>query len=205
MLAAVVTGKFDELLSRSRQHDRAAFDELTRLAYDELRHLAHLQRLRWNGDQTLGTTAIVHEAYIKLAERSGEIQNLDRSHLLAVAARAMRQILVDYYRAKRAQKRGGGLDHLGLDQLDGMLGTMPPLDPGQEESILALDDSLKRLAGESERHARIIDCRYFGGLTLEETAQALGISVATVKRGAAVAHAWLARDMGALPASSGGE
>jgi RNA polymerase sigma factor (TIGR02999 family) len=109
----------------------------------------------------------------------------------------MRQILVDYYRARRTQKRGGNSDHLPLDQLDEMLGSIPNLDPQQADAIVALDDSLKVLAAESERHARIIDCRYFGGLTIEETAKALGISVATVKRGTAVAHAWLARDMDA--------
>jgi RNA polymerase sigma factor (TIGR02999 family) len=154
-----------------------------------------VQRLRWSADQTLNTTAIVHEAYIKLAEQPAGAGPLDRAHLLAVAARAMRQILVDYYRARRTQKRGGKLDHRPLDRLEELLGFMPSLDPGQGEAILALDEALGRLAAESERHARIIDCRYFAGLTIEETARALGVSVATVKRGAAVAHAWLARDM----------
>ena len=202
MLASAIPRRLDELVTRSCQDDRAAFDELTRLAYAELRELAHLQRIRWSAEQTLNTTAIVHEAYIKLAERSGEIENLDRSHLLAVAARAMRQILVDHYRARRAQKRGGRSDHLPLDQLDDMVGSMPLLDPTQEDTILSLDESLERLAAESERHARIIECRYFGGLTIEETARALGVSVATVKRGAAVAHAWLARDMDAVASTS---
>ena len=191
--------RLDELIARSRQDDRAAFDELTRLAYSELRTMAHLQRLRWSMEQTLETTAIVHEAYMKLAERAGEMAKLDHPHLLAVAARAMRQILVDHYRARRVQKRGGRMDHLPLDQLDERVGSMPNLDPAQEETVLALDDSLRRLAAESERHARIIECRYFGGLTIEETSRALGVSVATVKRGTVVAHAWLARDMDAAP------
>ena len=196
-MAASTAAQRRDPLGRSSRHERFAFDELTRRAYGELRALAHAQRLRWSGDQTLNTTAIVHEAYIKLAEYSGGAEALDRAHLLAVAARAMRQILVDYYRARRAQKRGGMVDHLPLDRLEDLLGFLPALDPVQEDAVLALDEALERLAAESERHARIIDCRYFAGLTIEETAGALGISVATVKRGAAVAHAWLARDMDA--------
>ncbi len=205
MLEGVTAGKLEDLLSRSRQNDRAAFDELTRIAYAELREVAHLQRLHWSPDQTLNTTAIVHEAYIKLAERSSEVREFDHAHLLAVAARAMRQILVDDYRAKRTRKRGGKSTHLPLDRLDEMLVTMPWLDPAQEDTILALDGSLQRLAAESERHARIIDCRYFGGLTIEETALAIGVSEATVKRGMAVARAWLARDMSeSRPVDDGG-
>lgn len=192
------TGALNELLSPSSEDDRAAFDELTRVAYAELRRLAHLQRLRWSAEQTLDTTAIVHEAYIKLAERSEGAFEADQSHLLAVATQAMRQILIDYYRARRAQKRGGKADHLPLDRLDEMIGFGTRFDAEQEDAILSLGDSLERLAAESERHARIIECRYFGGLTIEETARALGISVATVKRGTTVAHAWLARDMDAL-------
>lgn len=203
MLDNAVAGRLGELLSRSRQDDRAAFDELTRIAYAELRKVAHLQRMRWSAEQTLNTTAIVHEAYIKLAERSSEVQEFDHAHLLAVSARAMRQILVDEYRARHAQKRGGKSTHLPLDRLDDMAATMPWLDSTQEDAILALDSSLQRLAAESERHARIIDCRYFGGLTIEETALALGVSVATVKRGAAVARAWLARDMNGVRAADG--
>lgn len=197
MSASSVLEMPDEPVAPLRQDGRTAFDELTRLAYGELRRLAHVQRLRWSGEHSLNTTAIVHEAYIKLAERSDVVGDFDHAHLLAAASRAMRQILIDYYRAKRAQKRGGRLDHLPLDQLDDVLGSMPDLNPAQEDTILSLDESLRRLAAESDRHARIIDCRYFGGLTIEETARALDISVATVKRGAAVATAWLARDMAA--------
>ena len=184
----------DQLLIRSRQGDRRAFDELMPLVYEELRGLAHRHRRRWTGDETLGTTALVHEAYLKLADGMGA-EFLDRSHLLAVAARAMRQILVDYYRSRGTQKRGGRALHLSLDGAEEILELVPRLTPSQEEAVLALDDSLLRLAAESAHHARIIDCRYFGGLTIEETAAALGISVATVKRGAAVARAWLARDL----------
>lgn len=105
------------------------------------------------------------------------------------------QILVDYYRAQRTEKRGGRAKHLPLERVDEVLGSIPHLTAYQEEALLALDESLVRLAAESEKHARIIECRFFGGMTIEETAHALGISTATVKRGVTVARAWLARDM----------
>lgn len=196
MLARVRTADVDRLITRSRGGDPVAFGELIPLVYEELHGIAHQHRLRWSGDETLGTTALVHEAYLKLAERT-TLDYADRSHLLAVAARAMRQILVDYYRAKQTTKRGGALDHLTFDKAGAVHELVPGLVLAEGETVLLLDRALLRLAAESERHAQIIDCRYFAGLTIEETARALGISVATVKRGAAVARAYLARELGA--------
>lgn len=188
--AATVTG----ILTRLREGDRAAFDELIPFVYDELRGVAHRHRVHWTGDDTLGTTALVHEAYLKLAARTGA-EYLNRSHFLAAAARAIRQILVDHYRSRRREKRGGQSEVVPLESVSEVLAAFPDLASTQQDRLLELDESLKRLAAESERHARLIECRFFGGMTIEETGEALGVSPATVKRGAAVARAWLRRDM----------
>jgi RNA polymerase sigma factor (TIGR02999 family) len=195
--AATVTG----LLTRLRDGDRAAFDEVIPLVYEELRGVAHRHRVRWTGDHTLDTTALVHEAYLKLAARSGG-EYVSRSHFLAAAARAIRQILVDHYRSRRREKRGGGAQAVPLESVSEVLAAFPDPPSSQQQRLLALDESLHRLAAESERHARIVECRYFGGMTIEETADALGISPATVKRGAAVARAWLRRDMDGGPSQN---
>lgn len=188
------TGVITGLLIRLQEGERAAFDELIPLLYEELRDLAHRHRARWTGDETLGTTALVHEAYLKLAAIPGA-EYVNRSHFLAVAARAMRQILVDHYRAQRREKRGGRARGVPFEAVAEALEAFPRLSTSQEELVLALDESLKRLAAQSERHARVIECRFFGGMTIHETAEVLGLSPATVKRSAAVARAWLRRDM----------
>jgi RNA polymerase sigma factor (TIGR02999 family) len=182
------------LLKRYQAGDAAAFSELIPLVYQELREIAHRHRTRWTGGETLGTTALVNEAYLKMAGERGA-SYADRSHFLAVASRAMRQILIDSVRARRATKRGGAAEHVPLDRVAGILQAFPGISEDDENTILLLNESLKRLESESERYTRIVECRYFGGMTIEETAQALGLSPATVKRGWNVAQAWLRRDI----------
>jgi RNA polymerase sigma factor (TIGR02999 family) len=183
-----------DLLPRLEQGDRGAFDALIPLVYAELLAIAHRHRLNWIGDETLGTTALVHETYLRLAQQAG-VAYVSRSHFLAVAARAMRHVLVDHYRSARRARRGGDAEHVPLANVENILGALPHLSDSEEEAILALHESLERLSADSERHARIIECRFFGGMTIGETAEALAVSAATVNRGTAVARAWLARDL----------
>jgi RNA polymerase sigma factor (TIGR02999 family) len=148
--------------------------------YDELRRVARRQRRRLSGGETLATTALVHEAYLKMADRprwEGE------SHVLGAAAMAMRQILVDYARQRASLKRGGGLDPVPLEERSAA--------DDQACRVLALDLALKDLAAVEERLVRIVECRVFAGLSEEETARALGTSLRTVQRDWARARAWL--------------
>lgn len=182
-----------QLMAGVRAQDPDAVDRLFTLVYEELRGLARAQRRRWDGDHTLNTTVLVHEAYLRLVDQEPQDWQ-DRAHFMALAGRAMRHILIDYARRRKAQKRGGGTERLSLHEIEGGLGGP---DPGEvtDEALLALDDSLERLAEESVRQSRIVECRFFGGMTIEETAEALGISPATVKRGWTAAQAWLYRDL----------
>ena len=184
------------LLGELRAGDRRAFEELLPLVYDELHELAERQRRRWSGDETLNTTALVHEAYLRLVDQSTP-QWSSRPHFLAVASRAMRQILLDYAKRKRAAKREGGRPHVQLHEIEATLkgGGEVEVTEARSEAIIALEDSLQRLEQNDPRHSRIVECRFFGGMTIEETAEALGISPATVKRGWAMAQAWLYRDL----------
>lgn len=181
------------LLAELQNGSDAALDELFTLLYEELHALARRQRRRWRGDDTLQTTALVHEAYMKLVGQA-RIAVESRAHFLALAASAMRHILCNYARDRRAQKRGGGLEHVTFDEskADGALAAFAP-DPS--DALVALDDALRRLEHRDPRQARVVECRFFGGLTIEETAAALAVSPRTVKRDWAVAQAWLHRDM----------
>ena len=171
-----------------------AFDELFPLVYDELHQIAGRQRRRWEGDETLGTTALVNEAYLRLVDQSAPDWR-SRAHFLAVASTAMRQILIDYAKRKRAAKRGGGRPHVALDEIESAL-HRPEDWPGVRDEVLAaLDQSLRRLEQRDHRQSRIVECRFFGGMTIEDTAEALGVSPATVKRGWSLAQAWLYRDL----------
>ncbi len=181
------------LLQELRAGNQAAFDELLPLVYDELHRLAGRQRRRWDGDDTLDTTALVHEAYFKLAGQS-EPEWQNRAHFMAVASTAMRQILIDYAKRKGAAKRGGQRPHVPWQDVEFLLAGAGPSDGG-DEILVALDDSLRRLSQWNERQMRIVECRFFGAMSVEETAEALGISPATVKRGWAMAQAWLYRDL----------
>ncbi|MDH5590315.1 MAG: ECF-type sigma factor, partial [Gemmatimonadota bacterium] len=162
------------LLQRSRTGDHQAVDALFATLYDELHRLAHGQRHRWEGNYTLDTTGLVHEAYLKLVDQQRANFN-DRSHFLAVATRAMRHILINYAERSRAAKRGGGADPLPPDNVI-------PMSAEVAEEVIAVHDAVARLEGVNERQARVVEARFFGGFTIEETAELLDISPATVKR-----------------------
>jgi RNA polymerase sigma factor (TIGR02999 family) len=187
------TATVGRLLDALRAGDRQAFDQLLPLVYGELHHLAEQQRRRWSGDDTLNTTALVHEAYLRLAGQSTPAWR-SRPHFLAVAARAMRHILLDYAKSKQRAKRGGGQHRVSLQEIESALKGGDPADAGAE-ALLALDDALRRLDEHDPRQSRIVECRFFGGMPIQDTADALGISPATVKRGWAMAQAWLYREL----------
>ena len=182
-----------KLLDAAREGDRAAVNELFPLVYDELRAMAQRQRRNWHGDYTVNTTALVHEAYIKLADQS-QADWKNRAHFFGVAARAMRQILIDYARKRRAQKRGGDLSKTSFDELKLVEGKIK-LSDDRADSLVALDEALQHLEKISERQSRIVECRFFGGMTIEETAEAIGISTSTVKRSWNLAQVWLFQEM----------
>ncbi len=158
--------------------------------YEELRRLARRERRRLVAGQTLDTTALVHEAYVKLAGAGSAWEG--RSHVMAVAARAMRQILVDYARRRGSLKRGGG--QVGQGGQGGSTAVDLAVSPAADQQagrVVALDLALKDLAGVNERLVQVVECRVFGGLSEEETAQALAVSLRTVQRDWARARAWL--------------
>jgi RNA polymerase sigma factor (TIGR02999 family) len=175
------------LLQAAGSGDRAAADRLFGRVYEELRRSAEAQRRRWRGDETLNTTALVHEAYIKLVGQ-GSTDWQDRAHFFAVAARAMRHVLVNYAERRQAAKRGGDVQMVPLDEAN-------PVSQEVAGEVLALNQALERLEQRSERQSRVVECRFFVGLTISETADVLGISPATVKRDWALASAWLRREV----------
>ena len=154
-------------------------DRLMTLVYDELRAMAHRQLRRWRPGQTLNTTALVHEAYLRLVDPAGASWQ-DRAHFLSVAAVAMRHIVVDAERRRNAKKRGGEGLRVSLDEAEP--GQSGPDADSKAVEILTLDAALTSLAARNERLSRLVELRFFGGLTEEETAQALGISERTVRR-----------------------
>ena len=170
--------------------DRDAVDRLVPLVYDELRRIAHRRLRGERADHTLDTTALVHEAYLELAG-ARDMPWRSREHFLAVAARAMRRVLIDYAVQRGAQKRNAGRPTVPLDEVEGLLRAS-----GQRlEELLALDEALERLAAVSERQCQVVECRFFAGMSVEDTAAALGTSPATVKRDWTVARAWLHREL----------
>jgi RNA polymerase sigma factor (TIGR02999 family) len=177
------------LLDAASSGDRNAMDRLVPLVYDELRRVAHRQLAAERPDHTLNTVALVHEAYVKLVGLD-RIEWKGRPHFFATAAVAMRRILIDYAVRRRALKRGGGLPHEELDPL------MVAVEERGEE-LLALDDALRRLGELNERQAKVVEYRFFAGMTIEEAAEALGVSTVTVKRDWAAARAWLNRELAA--------
>jgi len=182
------------LLQELRAGTPGAFDELFPLVYDELHRIAERQRRRWDGDESLNTTALVNEAYLKLVDQSAP-EWRGRAHFLAVASTAMRQILIDHAKRKHAAKRGGRRPHVALHEIEAALPQAENPSEVGEEALVALDDSLRRLEQRDRRQTRIVECRFFGGMTIEDTADALGVSPATVKRSWAMAQAWLYRDL----------
>jgi RNA polymerase sigma factor (TIGR02999 family) len=182
------------LLERLREGDSEAFDRLFPLVYRELHRLAELQRRRWQGDDTLNTTALIHEAYLRLSGQSTPDWESE-PHFLAVASRAMRQILLDYAKSKHRAKRGGGLRRVPLHEVEAALSGEGDAAGAGVDALVALDHALRRLDREDPRQSRIVECRFFGGMGINETAAALDISPATVKRGWAMAQAWLYREL----------
>jgi RNA polymerase sigma factor (TIGR02999 family) len=182
------------LLEALDRGETAALDALFPLVYEELRVVAHGQRQRWQGDDTLDTTALVHETYLKLVDQSRASWE-SRAHFLATAAKALRHILMNYARDRRAQKRGGDQPKLSLEELGDRLDRAAAMSEDNAELLIALDAALEALAQVNERQSRIVECRFFGGLTIEETAEALGISTASVSRGWALAQVRLFQDV----------
>ncbi|MEM6785257.1 MAG: ECF-type sigma factor [Bacteroidota bacterium] len=180
------------LLHAAQAGDPLALERLFPLVYDELRALAHRQRGGWSGQRTLNTTALVHEAYIRLQDGAQGSGFESRAHFLGVAAKAMRHILVDYARRQGAQKRGGDQHRVDLDAPG--LSIANPDGPALTD-LLALDAALDRLAEQDARAAQIVECRFFADMTIEETAAAVGVSTPTVKRSWRMAQAWLYREM----------
>lgn len=161
-----------------------AFDELLPEVIGMLRSIAHRQLRRERPSHTLNTTALVNEAYLKLVGNDRKDWE-NRTHFFAVASRAMRHVLVSYARARNAEKRGGGALHITLDE------NGPPLAGPQVEELITLDQALEQLEQINPRHVRIVECRFFAGLTVTETAEALGVARVTVVRDWRMARAWL--------------
>ena len=178
------------ILRRIDEGDRSAAVELLPVVYDELRQLARVRLSREQGPQTLQPTALVHEAYLRLVGDGAADQWRGRGHFFGAAAQAMRRILIDNARRKRRHKHGGGKQPVSLDSFD-VSEAQPP------EELLHLDEALQRLESQMPEVARVVILRYFGGLQVEEVAEALGISVRTANRHWAYAKAWLFRQISA--------
>lgn len=176
-----------QLLQRWGQGDGSAFGELIPIVYDDLRRIAAQYMRRERAGHTLQTSALVNEAYLRLANYN-QMAWHDRSHFFAVAATAMRRVLVDHARHRQAQKDGGDLKRAPLDEVT--VFALPP-----DVDLIALDEALTRLAERHPRRVKIVELRYFAGFTLEEIAEQLGVSVMTVNREWRAAKAWLGQAM----------
>jgi RNA polymerase sigma factor (TIGR02999 family) len=193
-----------QLLAQWRDGDERAFAQLSALMYEELRQLAQRHLRRERSDHTIQKTALVNEAFVRLVgQQSVDWQS--RAHFIGLASKLMRRVLVDYARARLADKRGGGAGVLSLDEMaapepDEAPDTTPTalqhLDAHTQQEDSAIDQALQRLEQIDARQAQIVEMRYFGGLTVEQTAEAIGISAATVKREWTLARAWLRRELG---------
>jgi RNA polymerase sigma-70 factor, ECF subfamily len=193
-----------QLLGEWRNGNEAALGELTALLYQELRALAQRHLMRERPNHTIQRTALVNEAFVRLVNQQSVDWN-NRAHFFALASSLMRRVLVDHARARLASKRGGGAQVLSLDEIcaprdaddDHVPSVSEPehLDSETDDDITSIDAALQKLAALDPRQAQIVEMRYFGGLTIEETAQAAGISEATVKREWTLARAWLRREL----------
>lgn len=180
-------GPVTRLLADCATGDREAFDRLIPLVYDDLRGIAHRRLAAERSGHTLNTTAVVHEAYLQLVNQATATWR-DRAHFFAVAARVIRHVLIDYARARVAEKRGGGAVRIPLrEELHGRA-------PDTVE-LLALDEALDELARRDARLERVVECRYFGGMTMRDTAEALGVSLRTAERDWTRAKAYLYRSL----------
>jgi RNA polymerase sigma factor (TIGR02999 family) len=181
------THEVTQLLLAWSDGDKTALDKLTPLVYEELRRMAHRYMSRERPGHTMQTTALVNEAYLRLVNREN-VHWQNRAHFFAIAAELMRSILVDHARSHAYQKRGGGARKIELDEA---------MVVSQERAaeVVALDDALKSLAGIDPQQSRVVELRFFGGLTIEETAEVLHLSPATIKREWSTAKAWLYREL----------
>ena len=183
------SNKITLLLIDWSKGDEMALENLMPLVYDELRRMAKGYMRRQPSGHTFQTTELIHEAYLKLANR--EVQNWqNRAHFFGVASTAMRHILVDYARSKQSQKRGGWQERVTLTENHAVTGD-------QSNDVIALDDALKTLAALDERKSRVVELKFFGGVTNEEIAEVLKISTDTVKRDWRFARTWLLRELAA--------
>jgi RNA polymerase sigma factor (TIGR02999 family) len=180
-------GEVTRLLARAGSDGHQVLDRLFTLIYDELHRIAQRQLRGERADHTLGATDVVHEAYLRLVGRE-RLEWHDRAHFLAVAASAMRRLLIDHARRRTAEKRGGGRQ--AVDLTDAMLASAH-----QDDRLLDLDEALRRLEAVQPRKARVVECRFFAGLSIDETAEALGVARATAARDWTVARAWLHREL----------
>jgi len=185
--SSVSQQRVTDLLTRWSEGDDAVLAKLTPLVYEELRRLAHRQMGAERPDHTLQTTALVNEAYLRLADQTNPPWQ-NRAHFFAVAARAMRRILVSYARAQRSEKRGGGALKMELDEA-------AIVSPEQSKAIVDLHEALERLGTLDSRKARVVELKYFGGLNHDEIAEVMKISTITVRRDWAFAKAWLYEEL----------
>lgn len=189
-LALDVNSDITRMLKAAASGDRSASDELFTTVYQELKKIARAHRRRWHGNSTLNTTALINEAYLKLAKNDlSDFEN--RTHFYATASKAMRHILIGYAERVNAAKRGGDaiqvtLSGLALDESDTL------------DDLLVINSLLEKLEQSNPRHCQLFDCRVFGGMTIKETATAIGVSPATVKRDWTLLSAWVYREMGSL-------
>jgi RNA polymerase sigma-70 factor (ECF subfamily) len=179
--------KVTQLLSELSGGNRAVVDELTPLIYQELKRIAGGQLRRERPGHTLQATALVHEAYIKLIDQRG-VSWQNRAHFFGIASQIMRRILLDYAKSQNREKRGGGLHKTSLDE--GLI-----VSEDRASDLVQIDQALTRLEALDARQAKVVELRFFGGLNVEETAEAMGISTPTVKREWAMAKAWLHREL----------
>jgi RNA polymerase sigma-70 factor, ECF subfamily len=183
------THEVTQLLKAWTAGDEQALEKLTPLVYEQLHRVAQRYMAGQRSDHTLQTTALVNEVYLRLVD-CGQVRWRDRAHFFAVSARLMRRILVDFARSRGYQKRGGGIAPMSLDEAPSVCNEPDP-------NLLALDEALKALAANDERGSKVVELRFFGGLSMEETAAVLGVSTDTVLREWRLARAWLLRELSA--------
>src|SRR5512133_885897 len=183
-----------QLLAKWSSGDQAALEQLLPLVYGELRRLAGAYLRRERSNHTLQSTALVHEAFMRLVNQQ-DVQWRNRAHFYAIAAQMIRRILVDYARSQHAEKRGSGAIKLALDE------AMAVPQAGTDIDLLGLNDALGRLTEMDERQGRIVELRFFAGLSIDETAEVMNLSPASIKREGQTARAWLFREMTRTPAN----
>lgn len=188
MTPSLPTGEVTRQLLRASDGDREALDQLIPVVYAGLRRIAQRQLGLERPGHTLDSAALVHEAYLKLVDQTG-LRWQNRAHFFAIAARSMRTILIDHARARSALKRGGGATVVGFDAMEGIIHVE------KDDQLIALDEMLTRLAAVSPEASQTVELRYFGGLTLEEVAVVLDVSLRTARRRWTFAKAWLRREL----------